>query len=236
LYKGENDLNGRGLVEPVAAQGDLHGIGSTLPSPSLGFRVARIVDGLRSGIGFRLLAAELLFSSVVTLTLTALQLYLDYDHEVGVIETRLDEIGRSYLASLGESLWALDQNQLQLQLDGILRLPGIRAAEIREVIDRPDPIHITVGERSAHASITREYPLDYVIRGTKRPIGTLYVEATLSEVYRNLLNWTLVILATQAAKTFLVSLFILYIFHLLVTRHLITIAGFAGSYNLARPP
>jgi signal transduction histidine kinase len=72
--------------------------------------------------------------------------------------------------------------------------------------------------------------------GTKRPIGTLYVEATLTEVYRNLLNRTLVILASQAAKTFLVSLFILYIFHLFVTRHLITIAGFAGSYNLARPP
>jgi PAS domain S-box-containing protein len=191
---------------------------------------------LRSGIGFRLLAAVLLFSSVVTLTLTALQLYLDYDHEVGVIETRLDEIGRSYLASLGESLWALDQNQLQLQLNGILRLPGIRAAEIREVIDRPDPIHILVGERSAHASIMREYPLDYMIRGTMRPIGTLYVEATLSEVYRNLVNRTLVILASQAAKTFLVSLFILYIFHLFVTRHLIAIAGFAGRYNLARPP
>ena len=236
MDKGENDLNGRGVIAPVAAPEELRGIGSPLASGQLGFRFARTVDGLRSGIGFRLLAAVLLFSSLVTLTLTVLQLYLDYDHEVGVIETRLDEIGRSYLASLGESLWALDENQLQLQLDGILRLPGIRAAEIREVIDRPNPIHISVGERSAHPSIIREYPLDYVIRGTRRPIGTLYVEATLSEVYRDLLNRTLVILVSQAAKTFLVSLFILYIFHFFVTRHLITIAGFAGSYNLARPP
>jgi len=234
--KGENDLNGRYVIEPLAAKGDLQAIGSPLPSHPLGFRAAELLDRLRSGIGFRLLAAVLLFSSLVTLTLTALQLYLDYDHEVGVIETRLDEIGRSYLASLGESLWALDQNQLQLQLSGILRLPGIRAVEIREVIDRPDPIHISVGDRSARASIAREYPLDYMVRGTKRPIGILYVEATLTEVYRNLLNRILVILASQAAKTFLVSLFILYIFHVLVTRHLITIAGFAGSYNLVRPP
>ena len=236
MDKGENDLNGSGAGAPAAASEDLHGIGSPLASASLGFRIARMADWLRSGIGFRLLAAVLLFSSLVTLTLTALELYLDYDHEVGVIETRLDEIGRSYLASLAESLWALDQHQLQLQLDGIVRLPGIRAAEIREVIDRPDPIHISVGDRSAHASITREYPLDYVVRGTKRPIGTLYVEATLSEVYRNLVNRTLVILASQAAKTFLVSLFILYIFHVLVTRHLVAIAEFVGSYNLARPP
>ncbi len=236
MDKGENDLDRRGVIEPVAANGDLHAIGSQLASPSPEFRFAGSVDGLRGGIGVRLLAAVLLFSSLVTLTLTALQLYLDYDHEVGVIATRLDEIGRSYLATLSESLWALDQNQLRLQLNGILRLPGIRAAEVREVIDRPDPIHISLGNRSARASIVREYPLDYVIRGARRPIGTLHVEATLTEVYRNLLNRILVILASQAAKTFLVSLFILYIFHLFVTRHLITIAGFAGSYNLARPP
>jgi hypothetical protein len=80
----------------------------------------------RGGVGLRLLAAVLLFSSIVTLTLTAAQLYLDYDREVSVIETRLDEIGRSYLGSIGESLWNLDQNQLELQLNGILRLPDVR--------------------------------------------------------------------------------------------------------------
>src|ERR1700748_3280477 len=94
MDKGENDFNGHGVIEPVAAKGDLRAIGSPLASASLGFRITGIVDRLRSGIGFRLLAAVLLFSSLVTLTLTALQLYLDYDHEVGVIETRLDEIGR----------------------------------------------------------------------------------------------------------------------------------------------
>jgi len=235
MDKGDNNLNGRGAIAPAADE-DLPAIGSPLGPGSPGFPLRNLIGRLRSGIGFRLLVAVLLFSSAVTLTLTALQLYLDYDHEVGVIETRLDEIGRSYRASLGESLWALDRNQLQLQLNGILRLPGIRAAEISEVIDRSDPIHISVGDRSAHASIVREYPLDYKIRGKVSPIGTLYVEATLSEVYRNLLNRTLVILTTQAAKTFLVSLFILYIYHLFVTRHLITIAGFAGSYNVTRPP
>ena len=58
----------------------------------------------------------------------------------------------------------------------------------------------------------------------------------MTEVYRQLLNRTLVILASQAAKTFLVSFFIVYMFHLLVTRHLVAIAGFVSGYNLARPP
>src|SRR5690348_16199934 len=98
---GKNDLSGRGVLAPVAAGEHLRPSGSPLASPPVGSRIAKIVDQLRSGIGFRLLAAVLLFSSVVTLTLTGLQLYLDYDHEVCVIETRLDEIGRSYVASLG---------------------------------------------------------------------------------------------------------------------------------------
>jgi PAS domain S-box-containing protein len=231
----ENPDRGR-IVTPAAAKQDLSGIGTAFASPMFATLLSRIFNWSRSGIGPRLLAAVLLFSSVVTLTLTALELYLDYDREVGVIETRLEEIGRSTTASLGESLWSLDQNQLKLQLEGILRLPGLRAAEVREIADRPDPIRIAVGERGSGSIVTRDYHLTYIVQGTVRPIGTLHVEATLSEVYQQLLNRALVILASQAAKTFLVSLFIIYMFHILVTRHLVAIAEFVSKYNLARPP
>jgi len=236
MGNGDPDLSRHRVLASSAANEDLSGMASPLAAGSLRVRIAKTLDRLRSGVGFRLLLAVLLFSSLVTLTLTALQLYLEYDHDVGVIQTRLDEIGRSYLASLSESLWELDHKHLRLQLDGIVHLPGVRAAEISEVTDRANPIRISVGERSGHAVIAREYALDYMIAGTKRPIGMLYVEATLADVYRSLLNRTAVILASQAAKTFLVSLFILYMFHLLVTRHLITIAGFVGSYDVTRPP
>jgi PAS domain S-box-containing protein len=236
MGKGENDFSRNRLIAPAAAREGANGIGSPTVPPILGPRFSRMFDGARRGIGLRLLAAVLLFSSIVTLTLTALQLYLDYDREVSVIETRLDEIGRSYLGSLGESLWNLDQNQLQLQLNGILRLPDVSAAEIREIADRPNPIHIDVGERGSRSIMTREYPLEHAIQGSKRQIGILYVEATLTEVYRQLLHRTLVILVSQAAKTFLVSFFIVYMFHWLVTRHLAAIAGFVSGYNLARPP
>jgi len=66
----------------------------------------------------------------VTLTLTALQLYLDYDREVGVISTRLDEIGRSTTGSLGESLW-ISTEPAQAPARRYLRLPDIRVAEVR---------------------------------------------------------------------------------------------------------
>ncbi|MCP3409425.1 ATP-binding protein [Bradyrhizobium sp. CCGB01] len=232
----EDSKRSRRAVAPAAAKQDLSGIGPALAPAMTGTLLSRIFDWLRSGVGPRLLAAVLLFSSIVTLMLTALQLYLDYHREVGLIDTRLDEIGRSSTGSLGESLWNLDQNQLKLQLEGILRLPDIRAAEVREIADRPNPIRVAVGEKGTRSAVTRDYPLNYSVQGTARPIGVLHVEATLSEVYQQLLNRALIILASQAAKTFLVSLFIIYMFHLLVTRHLVAIAEFVSKYSLARPP
>jgi len=233
---GDDDIKRARAIAPVAAKQDLTGIGAALAPPMFGALLSRIFNWSRSGVGPRLLAAVLLFSSVVTLTLTALQLYLDYNREVGLIETRLDEIGRSTTGSLGESLWNLDQNQLKLQLDGILRLPDIRAAEVREIADRPNPIRVEVGERNTRSIMTREFPLSTMVQGTSCAIGTLRVEATLTDVYQQLLNRALVILASQAAKTFLVSLFIIYMFHLLVTRHLVAIAEYVGKYSLGRPP
>lgn len=231
----KNPDRGRAIT-PAAAKQDLNGVGTAFTSPMLAALLSRIFNWSRSGIGPRLLAAVLLFSSIVTLTLTALQLYLDYDREVGVIETRLEEVGRSTTGSLGESLWNLDQNQLKLQLDGILRLPSMRAAEVREIADRPNPIRVAVGERSSRSVVTRDYPLTTTVQGTARAIGVLHVEATLSDVYQQLLNRALVILASQAAKTFIVSLFIIYMVHILVTRHLVAIAEFVSKYSLARPP
>ncbi|RXH21981.1 ATPase [Bradyrhizobium nanningense] len=233
---GDEDPKRSPAIAPAAAKPGLTGIGAVLAPPMFASLLSRLFNWSRSGVGPRLLAAVLLFSSAVTLTLTALQLYLDYDREVGLIETRLDEIGRSTTDSLGESLWNLDQNQLKLQLDGILRLPDIRSAEVREIADRPNPIRLAVGEPSARSAVTRDYPLNYSAQGAAREIGVLHVEATLADVYQHLLNRALVILVSQAAKTFLVSLFIIYMVHLLVTRHLVAIAEFVSKYNLARPP
>ena len=232
MGNGENDFRRDRATPPVAAGNELNPI----RPPIFGSGLSRIFGKSRSGIGLRLLAGVLLFSSAVTLALTALQLYLEYEREVGVIESRLDEIGRSYPDSLGESLWNLDQNQLDLQLKGILSLPDVQSVEIREIASRANPVRLALGQRATRSVIAREYPLDYVMQGGRRQIGVLRVETTLTEVYRQLLNKALVILASQAAKTFLVSFFILYLFHLLVTRHLVAVAEFVSDYNLARPP
>lgn len=184
----------------------------------------------------RLLSSVLLFSACVTLILTVVQLYLEYRQGVSDLELRLDQISKTNLDSLAERLWALDENQLRLQLTGILRLPDMRAVEVREAGSTSDPLVIRLGEKSESSAITREYPLLYNVQGQNTRIGTLYVQATLTDLRRRLVHTGWTIFLNQAAETFLVSLFIVYIFHKLVTRHLFAIATFVDSYRINDPP
>jgi len=190
----------------------------------------------RHSVVLRLLATVLLFSCVVTLLLTALQLYGDYERGIALIENRLADIDRSYRDSLSEGLWRLDRQQLQLELDGMLRLADVRAAEVRETGSIASPLVVSAGKRMNDAVISREFPISYRVHGTQRVLGTLYVEATLSDLYRALAQTALLILVSQAANTFLVALFIIYIFSRLVTRHLAAIARLVGRYDFRESP
>src|SRR5689334_14150403 len=101
----------------------------------------------RRGIGPRLLVRVLLFSSAITLLLTSFQFYFEYRYAVRAIESRMSEIEGSYLQSLGGSLWNLDSRQIELQIEGILRLPAMRFVEVRETTDRANPLVVSVGHR-----------------------------------------------------------------------------------------
>ena len=201
-----------------------------------GRKVLRSLAATRHGIGARLLTGVLVFSGSVTLILTALQLYVDYRRDISALELRLNQIGESYLGGLAEGLWNLDEKQLRLQLNGILQLPDIRAVEVREAGSTGNPLIVKLGETSTSFARVQEYQLIYNAQGRARTIGTLRVEATLAEVYQRLVDTALTILVGQAAKTFLVSLFILYIFYHLVTRHLSSIAADLGSYRINGMP
>ncbi|MDO3383099.1 sensor histidine kinase [Gilvimarinus algae] len=190
----------------------------------------------RQGIGQRLLFYIILFSSLVTLLATAVQLYTDYQRDVGQIKSRLADIESSYMASIGASLWNLDVNQLRLQLDGILHLPDIDAVAVYELSEGVDrPLSIVLGEFKKNQAIVREYAISRDFSGEMQQVGLLKVQASLQAVYARLWDKAIVILLSQGIKTFLVSLFILYVFYRLVTVHLGAIARHLAGYQVVEP-
>jgi len=183
-----------------------------------------IVHVPAGGIATAVLLRVVLFSTLVTLVLTVVQLSLSYQSERQGLESRFGEIDQATSRSLSESLWALDTQLIQTQLDGILRLPSMRAAEVRETNAPGGGLTVFRGERQTARAVVKEFPLA-CCGNHPQVIGLLHIEATLSDIYRDVAAQAIVILLSNAAKTFVVALFILFIVHRLVTRHLLDIAA-----------
>jgi len=181
-----------------------------------------------SPLSVRLLAYILLSSSLFTLVTSAVQVYSDYRQEVRLVDQRIKVIETSYKSSLARSLWALDQKLLQVQMEGILSLPDIVYLKL-EIYPDSQMVMGSIPKKASTLSRTFEltYKGDEVYR-----LGKLTVTASMQEIFRNLKRRVVVILTTQALKTFLISVLIIWIFQHFVTRHLSTMAAYARRFSL----
>lgn len=162
-----------------------------------------------------------IFSSILTLVLTSWHLYHNYQLDINSIDTNLDLIHHVHLESIAASLWATNQDQLDLELDGILRLRDMHYASVKE----GDHIWAEAGQLTSTNIVKRELPIVRNHRGEKRTIGVLSVVATLDGVYERLLESALIIFGSNAVKTFFVAGFMLFLFQRLVTRHVHQLAN-----------
>lgn len=181
-------------------------------------------------IGRRFILYIVLFSSLVTLFSTAIQLYFEYRRDLRTIDANLEQIERSHLKSFSEGLWTFNEKTLLVQLQGVLDLPDVGYVEIR----KDGAPFLRAGVPVTGRSVRDEFPLRYTHRGQEMQLGTLIVVAGLNGVYARLLDRIVVILVTQGIKTFCVSAFIFALFYFMVGRHLKTMAAYAGSLSLDR--
>ncbi len=183
---------------------------------------------LKSTLARKFIFFILLFSSIITLIGTSLQLYLDYSKDKNNIHSTLNQIETTHLQSIANNLWVYDQEQISVQLLEILSLPDIQYIAISADGEET----ISVGTRESTKILSQKYPLTYSFRDKKVSLGSLQVEATLDNAFQRLRSRVVVILLTQGIKTLLVSLFILFVFYLLVGRHLIRIANYSKKLAL----
>jgi|GEM_PF-5130763 len=184
-------------------------------------------------LSVRLLIYILLFSSLITLIGTSVQLYMDFRYDVSLVERRLDAVKESYLTGLGRSLWDMNDQQTRAHGNGIQNLPDVAFVTITR---ETGELIFAGGNQQKGQVISRSFKIspDQSKAGSK-VLGALYVEVPLGPLYQRLKNRALVILATQAIKIFLVSFFILFVFHLLVTKRIEVMADGLGKLNLQDP-
>lgn len=179
----------------------------------------------------RIMVSVILFSSMITVLTTAVQLYFDYRQDVGKIEDGFTFIRHHFLDSLENSVWVANEQQILLQLEGLLGLPDVEFVHVSE----PGGGEWKAGLRVSDSVLERTFDLRHRHRDKDLVIGSFHVVASLDHVYGRLLDKVLLILGANAVKTFLVALFMLALVHYLVTRHLVRIGDFSHSFDIKAP-
>lgn len=183
----------------------------------------------RSRLVRRLVVYILLFSSLITLLSTAYQLYAEYQRDMQMVHTGLDQVEKSHLDAIVSHLWVYDMRNLKVQLNGILNLPDVQYVEVKT----DDGNVVSVGKPVKGKRIDRHFDLTYEHRGKKLPLGSLSVAASFDGIHKRLVNRVIIILSTQAIKTFLVTVFIFFLFYYMIGRHLELLARHSSSLNMS---
>lgn len=184
----------------------------------------------RRHIGFKLLSYLLGFSFMATLIAFGAILLSDYYRGINEYSNSITQIRSGYQQSLSYSLWNFDTRQINSQLEGILNFPGVVYVHIES---EGNLIH-SAGNVLANSEERHSFPLSYQSAGNRYELGELYIDIDYTGLYQELLDKTLEILVTQFLKTFSVSVFVLFIVRLLITRRLKVMSDWAESYSLSQ--
>jgi signal transduction histidine kinase/DNA-binding NarL/FixJ family response regulator len=176
------------------------------------------------GLLRRLLLFILLFSLCFTVLASSVQLYIEYRREMREIDSRMELIRAGYLASLERSLWDLNQEQLNVQLRGLVDFSDVA----RVHLTGPDFDLVQGSPAPAGPLGIERFALDYQPpSGPLRHLGELEVSTDLGAVYQRLYATGLTNLLWMAVFFCGLAVALSGLFYRLVTRHLKVMAEFA---------
>ena len=182
----------------------------------------------RNSLSFRLLSYILLCSTILALLITLVQLMWDYRKDVAVIESSINQIEASFLQPIAASLWNLDEEQVKVQLEGIMNLPNMEFVMVKEILGNAEVPLISQGTKRPTYDISQEFALTY--QGEQ--VGKLFVAASLDQIYNRLIEKSILILVSQTIKTLVVSFCIILIIYYTVVRHINRIALYAERLGI----
>jgi two-component system sensor histidine kinase TorS len=176
------------------------------------------------GLLRRLLLFILLFSLCFTVVASTVQLYFEYRREMRDIDARMALIRVGYLASLERSLWDLNQEQISVQLRGLVDFSDV--ARVRLI---STDFNLLQGEANPPGPLRVErFPLDFQPpSGPLRHLGELEVSIDLGAVHRRLFATGLTSLLWMSVFLCGLAVALSWLFYRLVTRHLQVMAEFA---------
>ena len=137
---------------------------------------------MKSRVAKKLIIGTVVFSSIITLLITAVQLYTEFQYDVKGINQKLDQIKISYKENITQAVWISDKSQLKIILDGITELPDVVYATVRLGVGNK----IISGRVHDDEVIEYKFPLSFLYNNKNIDIGEVEVVASLADVYSRL--------------------------------------------------
>lgn len=194
--------------------------------------------GLRNSIGVKLLRIVFGCYLVITIIVTAIQLYFEYGNvEKGVL-VELYNVGRSFEDGLSAALWSLDGDAMDSILSGVNKIEavaGVKVTSVEGSIESANGFYVeneterqqlrtmsTEGIQANEITISKkqsqglyyEYQFDLFVSGIGdaeiEKIGTVHLYAGQNTVIKRFKNSFLLILVNAIIKTAALWLIFLY--------------------------
>ena len=180
------------------------------------------------GIAQKFILWLFIFSSLLTIIITAVQLYVGYKSGLNSITKSIQQVEKSYLDGIKKSLWISDIELLQTQINGMMKLPDMQYVGV--VYDKK--VIAEAGILKDRKVITEDFSLPYSYQGKTISLGTLRVVYTLENVYSSLIRNAFVLMLSQGIIVLLISWFIFFIFYRLVIRHLYELVNYTRALKI----
>ncbi|MFA0112169.1 response regulator [Vibrio sp. 10N.261.46.E11] len=173
------------------------------------------------GLSRQLIGVIIAISTLFTVIVTGLGLYVEYQSRVSFISSQIEQVKDGYLSGLTASLWVEDREQLFVQAEGISRLPSVSYL----LIESPDEKILELGQQAPGQSYSQSWDMVHQMGGSEFELATLTVQSDLSMILNDFEDRVLLLLAFEAVKIFFLSLVCLTIVYRLVVKRLMTMSS-----------
>lgn len=181
-------------------------------------------------LAMRLLVYVLLFSLVISLVATGVQMIGEFERRKSDLQETQQRAAGLVSGGMSNNIWLMNFSEVANSLDDMRNVEAIHYARVVTSTGE----QFTTGSYPEGRVISQTFPLVFnrsTFRGPEN-MGSLTLTSSIEQVYSELRNGALINLLFQSIVVMLGTLGLLVIVRLTLSRHLVTMADYAARLNL----
>ncbi|MBK1852114.1 response regulator [Marinobacter sp. 1-4A] len=181
-------------------------------------------------LAMRLLAYVLLFSLVISLVATGVQMIGEFERRKSDLQETQKRAAGLVSGAMSNNIWLMNFSEVANSLDDMRAVEAIHYARVVTSTGE----QFTTGSYPEGRVISQTFPLVFNRSAFRGPedVGTLTLTSSVEQVYSDLRNRALINLLFQSIVVMLGTLGLVVIVRLMLSRHLESMADYAAKLNL----